>query len=97
MARNSTEGGAWWQEMADRLSELEGLAGARSDSGTLLREHQEEMLVKMREIRQALASESGELESVKAANEEMAKLRELIKRKDYRILHLTRALDAAST
>ena len=55
------------------------------------------MLVKMREIRQALASESGELESVKAANEEMAKLRELIKRKDYRILHLTRALDAAST
>lgn len=55
------------------------------------------MLVKLREMRAALATESGELESVKAANDEVVKLRGIIKKKDYRILHLTRALDAPST
>lgn len=54
------------------------------------------MLDRLREIRTALATESGDLESVKAANSEVAKLREVIKRKDYRILHLTRALDSAA-
>lgn len=54
------------------------------------------MLVQLREIRAALATESGDLESVKAANSEVDKLREVIKRKDYRILHLTRALDYAA-
>lgn len=54
------------------------------------------MLLKLREVREALATESGDLESVKAANEEVAKLRAVIKRKDYRILHLTRALDSVA-
>lgn len=62
----------------------------------MLQQHQREMLDRLREIRTALATESGDLESVKAANSEVAKLREVIKRKDYRILHLTRALDSAA-
>lgn len=53
------------------------------------------MLSNLREIRAALATETGDLESVKEANEEVAKLKAIIKRKDYRILHLTTALDAA--
>lgn len=55
------------------------------------------MLKKLRDIRATLETESGELESVKAANDEVTKLKAIIQRKDYRILHLTRALDAAST
>lgn len=62
----------------------------------VLQQHQREMLDRLRDIRTALATESGELESVKAANSEVAKLREVIKRKDYRILHLTRALDSVA-
>ncbi|CAM9874002.1 unnamed protein product, partial [Laminaria digitata] len=66
------------------------------DQAAVLQQHQREMLDRLREIRAALATESGDLESVKAANSEVEKLREVIKRKDYRILHLTRALDSAA-
>lgn len=76
---------SWW-----------GAAGGNDNQAAVLQQHQREMLDRLREIRTALATESGDLESVKAANSEVAKLREVIKRKDYRILHLTRALDSAA-
>lgn len=66
-----------------------------SDGHTLLQQHQQEMLAKLREIREAMLTETGELDSVKEANAEVAKLREVVKRRDYRILHLTRALAAS--
>ncbi|CAN0458857.1 unnamed protein product [Hapterophycus canaliculatus] len=44
-----------------------------------------------------MMTETGELDSVKEANAEVAKLREVVKRRDYRILHLTRALDASAS
>ena len=72
------------------------LGAGGNDQAVVLQQHQREMLDRLRDIRTALATESGELESVKAANSEVAKLREVIKRKDYRILHLTRALDSVA-
>ncbi|CAN0055068.1 unnamed protein product [Ectocarpus sp. 12 AP-2014] len=84
------------KEMTEKLSKLEGLAGG-NDGHTLLQQHQKEMLAKLREIRAAMATETGELDSVKEANAEVAKLREVIKRRDYRILHLTRALEAGAS
>lgn len=74
---------------------MEGLSGEKHKEGTLRRQL-EETLNSLREIRAALKMESGDLESVKAANDEADKLREALKRKDYRILHLTRALDELS-
>lgn len=67
-----------------------------NDGHSLLQQHQKEMLVKLREIRTAMATETGDLDSVKNANAEVAKLGEIVKRRDYRILHLTRALESAS-
>lgn len=55
------------------------------------------MLVKLREIRATMATETGDLDSVKEANAEVAKLRDMVKRRDYRILHLTRALESSSS
>lgn len=72
------------------------LAGG-NDGHTLLQQHQREMLAKLREIRAAMATETGDLDSVKEANAEVAKLREVVKRRDYRILHLTRALESSTT
>lgn len=66
-----------------------------NDGHALLQQHQKEMLVKLREIRSAMATETGDLDSVKEANAEVAKLREVVKRRDYRILHLTRALESS--
>lgn len=66
-----------------------------NDGHALLQQHQKEMLVKLREIRTAMATETGDSDSVKEANAEMAKLREVVKRRDYRILHLTRALESS--
>lgn len=83
------------QELADRLSALEGLSGEKNKEGALRRQL-EETLTSLREIRAARKTESGDLESVKAANDEADKLREELKRRDYRILHLTRALDELS-
>eukprot|EP00903_Cladosiphon_okamuranus_P012643 g11828.t1 len=82
--------------MADQLSKLEGLAGG-NDGHALLQQHQKDMLLKLREIRTAMATETGDMDSVKEANAEVAKLREILKRRDYRILHLTRALESASS
>ena len=72
------------------------LAGG-NDGHALLQQHQKEMLVKLREIRTAMATETGDLDSVKEANAEVAKLRDAVKRRDYRILHLTRALESSSS
>ncbi|CAN0055072.1 unnamed protein product [Ectocarpus sp. 8 AP-2014] len=83
--------------MTEQLSKLEGLAAGGNDGHTLLQQHQKEMLAKLREIRAAMATETGELDSVKEANAEVAKLREVLKRRDYRILHLTRALEAGAS
>eukprot|EP00752_Nemacystus_decipiens_P009273 g8284.t2 len=84
------------REMADQLSKLEGLAGG-NDCHALLQQHQKDMLVKLREIRAAMATETGDMDSVKEANAEVAKLREVVRRRDYRILHMTRALESASS
>lgn len=62
-----------------------------------LRRQLQDTLTRLREVRAAFTTESGELESVRAANEEAAKLQAALERKDYRILHLTRALDAVTS
>lgn len=51
--------------------------------------------MKLRAVRTAMATETGDLDSVKEANAEVAKLREAVRRRDYRILHLTRALESS--
>lgn len=74
-----------------------GIVAGGNDGHTLLQQHQREMLAKLREIRAAMTTETGDLDSVKEANAEVAKLREVVKRRDYRILHLTRALENSTT
>lgn len=72
------------------------LQAGGNDGHTLLQQYQKDMLVKLREVRSAMATETGDMESVKEANAEVAKLRDVLKRRDYRILHLTRALESSS-
>ncbi|CAM9625325.1 unnamed protein product, partial [Choristocarpus tenellus] len=51
------------------------------------------ILEELKAIRSAMDSESDSYESNSKVNEEVAKLKDEIRRKDYRILHLLRALE----
>lgn len=72
-------------------------AGPGESSEVDLRQQLQQTLARLREIQAALGTENGEMESVKAAREEAEKLQAILKKRDYRILHLTRALDAVSS
>lgn len=83
--------------MAYCLTPGASASGAGDAREVDLRHELQETLARLREIQASLGTEGGEVESIRAASEEAEKLKAVLRRRDYRILHLTRALDAMSS